>query len=107
MSETSNWPGDFQRNPKIYHHAYLHLRELSEQIKRTINSEIRNKKVKILDVGCGNKPYYPFFEKVAASYTGLDIYPGKKVDIISSAEKMPFKKNSFDVVVCFQALEHI
>lgn len=107
MVKESNWPGDFQRNPKIYQHAYLHLRELSEQIKRTIDKEIRNKKVRILDVGCGNKPYYPFFESVATSYTGLDICTGEKVDIVSSAEKIPFKKNSFDVVVCFQVLEHI
>jgi SAM-dependent methyltransferase len=107
MSETSNWPGDFQRNPQIYHHAYLHLRELSEQIKKTIKAEIGNKKVRILDVGCHNKPYYPFFEGVAKSYIGLDVYPGEKVDIISKAEKIPFKENTFDVVVCFQVLEHI
>jgi SAM-dependent methyltransferase len=107
MTKAYDWPGDFQRNPHIYHHAYLHLRELSEQIKKTINAEIGNKKVRILDVGCGNKPYFPFFEGVAESYIGLDVYAGEKVDIISPAEKIPFKRNSFDVVVCFQVLEHI
>jgi len=103
----TNWPGDFQRNPPIYRHDYLLCKELSGQIKKFINLGIKHKKVKILDVGCNYKPYFPFFEGLSKSYIGLDIHAGKYVDVVAKAENIPFKDNTFDVVLCFQVLEHV
>lgn len=61
-------------------------------------------KGRLLDVGCGNKPYQRIFAKKVTEYLGLDKTVG---DIHGSALDMPFKKNTFDTVLSTQVLEHV
>jgi len=64
-------------------------------------------KGKVLDIGA----WYPagcpkrFFD----DYTGIDIQPGKAVDYVMSAYDISkkFEKESFDVVLCMNVLEHV
>jgi SAM-dependent methyltransferase len=60
---------------------------------------------RILDVGCGKKPYYPFFAPFAGEYVGLDL-ENPLADIAAHAEDMPLPDDCFDVVLCLQVLEH-
>ncbi len=39
-------------------------------------------------------------------YVGLDIQDGPGVDIVASAEKIPFPDKEFDLVFCLETLEH-
>jgi len=59
----------------------------------------------VLDVGCGPKPYYPFFA-TAAAYVGLDVPGNPAADVHGVAESMPLEDRSFDLVLCTQVLEH-
>lgn len=61
---------------------------------------------RVLDLGCGKKPYFQLFKE--SNYIGLDL-PNKNVfaDIYGNALFLPFKDNVFDVVLCSQVLEHI
>jgi SAM-dependent methyltransferase len=61
----------------------------------------------VLDLGCGQKPYLPFFAGVAGSYVGLDVFAGDQVDVVGEAASPPFADASFDVVVATQMLEHV
>ena len=61
---------------------------------------------RVLDVGCGVKPYYPWFEPYAAEYVGLDIAENEAADLQGTIESIPAEDASFDVVVCTQVLEH-
>ena len=61
----------------------------------------------VLDVGCGTKPLRRVtgaFEGV--THVGVDIYPGKNVDVVFDGERLPFKEASFDLVLYNSVLEH-
>lgn len=67
---------------------------------------------KVLDVGCGSKPYEDCFPLVSA-YIGIDVetsghdHENSKVDIFYDGLNIPFANKSFDSVVCFEVLEHV
>jgi ubiquinone/menaquinone biosynthesis C-methylase UbiE len=63
---------------------------------------------KILDIGCGIKPYRHLF--TSSSYTGIDIAGGghedraKTVDAYYDGHNIPFPNQSFDTIICTQVL---
>jgi SAM-dependent methyltransferase len=60
---------------------------------------------RVLDVGCGDKPYYPFFAARASEYVGVDAqHPA--ADLHAPVERLPVADESFDLVLCTQVLEH-
>jgi SAM-dependent methyltransferase len=57
-----------------------------------------------LEVGSyGSQAYSRFF----TNKVGLDIRPGKGVDVVGSVYDLPFKDNEFDIVLCMVVLEHL
>ena len=62
--------------------------------------------LRVLDVGCGDKPYLPYFA-TAAEYVGVDIDEGSRADLIGPVERLPVDDASFDLVLCVQVLEHV
>lgn len=95
-------------NPSIFRGNYLHLSKLKECLKKEINTNLKGRdNLKILDIGCGTKPYFSLFEKYKKEYIGIDMVEKKTVDIVSKAEKLPFLNNSFDVCFSTQTLEHV
>lgn len=61
---------------------------------------------RLLDVGCGERPYEPFFAGRVADYVGLDFVETRYGDLVGPAEALPVDDESFDVVLCTQVLEH-
>src|SRR5207244_395237 len=60
---------------------------------------------RVLDVGCGSKPYYPFFAPYATEYVGVDV-DNPAAELEGAVESLPAEDGSFDVVLCTQVLEH-
>ena len=65
----------------------------------------------LLDIGCGNKPYFQYFASSAEEWIGID-YPASpwehtRADIYADALFLPFKNCAFDTVLCTQVLEHV
>jgi SAM-dependent methyltransferase len=65
---------------------------------------------RLLDVGCGSKPYRSLFG--VAEYVGLDIdSPVSRqrdvADVFYAGKDFPFEPGSFDAVLCNQVLEHV
>lgn len=56
-----------------------------------------------LDLGCANSPYSQYFP----NRVGLDVSPGKGVDVIGDAHALPFEDGKFDVILCTEVLEHL
>jgi SAM-dependent methyltransferase len=101
-------PGEERRHPRTDDRHYLALAPLAEGLRRAVRERLAGRRdLDVLDVGCGAKPYLPFFEPVARSYRGLDSEPGPYVDDVGGAERLPYADASFDVVLCTQVLEHL
>jgi SAM-dependent methyltransferase len=67
-------------------------------------------KGRLLDIGCGSKPYKKLF--VVDEYVGLDIdseitRKRKIADQLYDGKVFPFSSNSFDSALCNQVLEHV
>lgn len=64
---------------------------------------------KVLDIGCGNKPYSIFFTNKSTEYIGCDISQSSEniVDFICPANSLCFNDSSFDTVFSTQVMEHV
>jgi SAM-dependent methyltransferase len=100
--ERASWPGRSQREPRRGQPGWIVRQPLADWL-RGEGAEAAGKRV--LDVGCGDKPYYPFFSN-AASYIGLDVQQNAHADLHGVAEAIPAEDASFDIVLCTQVLEH-
>lgn len=64
----------------------------------------------LVDFGCGNKPYYRFFQPRVEKYIGVDITQNlfNTVDVVlEKPNALPFENNSIDCVLSTQVLEHV
>jgi SAM-dependent methyltransferase len=78
-------------------------RWLREEAARAGGRDVRPR---LLDIGCGNRPYEPFFAPHVAAYVGVDI-GNPAADLEGSVESLPVADGSFDLVLCTQTLEHV
>ncbi|HYF31098.1 MAG TPA: methyltransferase domain-containing protein [Chitinophagaceae bacterium] len=66
---------------------------------------------KLLDFGCGRKPYQNLF--TVQEYIGVDMqhtghdHANSKVDVFYDGKTLPFANQTFDALLCSEVLEHI
>jgi SAM-dependent methyltransferase len=69
-------------------------------------------KGKLLDLGCGNKPYQKIYDEVCDSSVGCDVpfslHQKANVEVICFAEDTDkhFEHGHFDCIICTEVLEH-
>ena len=85
-------------------HKEEQLEKIKEILKTLTEKEINSK---ILDVGCGTALYSSFFK----NYTGIDPSKGMikqtKANVIQGqAENLPFKDDSFNIVISISAIHN-
>lgn len=92
----------FSRSDMYFLHYQSYHRDLFYAIKKYSKGDV-------LDIGCGNKPYEPLFEGLINKYIGCDIIQSNlnKVDVLSPANRIPLKDNSFDTIISTQTIEHV
>jgi 2-polyprenyl-3-methyl-5-hydroxy-6-metoxy-1,4-benzoquinol methylase len=61
----------------------------------------------ILEIGIGPGLVTNVLHQVGYKVTTIDFDPTLKPKIIASVTKIPFESSSFDLVTCFEVLEHI
>jgi SAM-dependent methyltransferase len=63
---------------------------------------------RVLDVGCGQRPYEKTFFAGAKEYIGTDYLTDRsRPDVVCSALHLPFAAGSFETVVSTEVLEHV
>jgi SAM-dependent methyltransferase len=99
------WPGADRREPRASSPTWVvraplaaWLRERAEALEREYG------RYRVLDVGSGIKPYYPFFERHVEAFVGVDL--GRDADLQGTVESLPVDDATYDVVLCTQVLEH-
>lgn len=89
-----------------YKHSYISPQRFASygyQVDEILNCDPR----KVLEIGIGNGFVSHVLRRVGLEVTTLDIDANLKPDIAASVINMPLASNTFDVVGCFEILEHI
>jgi SAM-dependent methyltransferase len=89
----------------IAHPDFLVYRTLFSDLKKAC----AHAHGRLLDLGCGNKPYEKMFAGHVSEHIGCDVVQSSdnRVDFICLATKLPFEDASFDTVICTQVIEHV
>jgi len=84
-------------------------------LERSLRAVAPQARGRLLDVGCGDKAYEPWFRPYVQSYIGVEhaatfarTAAGARggPDVIYGGATMPFRDGSFDTVLSVQVLEH-
>ncbi len=95
-------------NPQPWRANYLQLRALRAQLSARLAQRWQaTGGISALDVGCGERPYETLLAQYADHYVGVDTSAGPKVDVVASAESLPFAAETFDCVLCTQVLQYV
>lgn len=101
--------------------GFLEIHSIFESIKYLLNKyryDLQNKK--LLDIGCGSKPYLSLFKQINIEYKGIDFrsysnnysYELNKPDYYfkktydKDYKLTQFENDSYDIITAFQILEH-
>jgi SAM-dependent methyltransferase len=98
----AEWPGAERRDPPLGSPTYAVRAPLAAWLRDEAG---RARGARVLDVGCGPKPYFPFFEPYVAEYVGVDV-DNPAAELAGAVENLPVADGTFDVVLCTQVLEH-
>lgn len=91
-------------NKHTFSSPQRHIALLIKDLKSLSSSGSTKKKV--LDIGGGLVNRKELF-RTLGKITTLDLVPGKWVDVVGDAHKLPFPDRSFDYVTLFMVLEHL
>jgi SAM-dependent methyltransferase len=84
---------------------------VEELLLEAVLASVESASGRLLDVGCGAKPYGPLFSPCVESYVGIDLNPTPcsrdALDICADAASLPFPADSFHTVLCTEVLEHV
>jgi SAM-dependent methyltransferase len=98
---------DRRATPRFWHPDWLVLRDMARVLRGLIADPAAGLRgARLLDYGCGTRPYEPWFTAAAAQYRGADIDSAHEVRIRPDGT-LECADGEYDVVASFQVLEHV
>lgn len=90
-------------NTRFFHPQHI----VANQLLKFMDEHLpREQSLKVLDIGCGTKPYR--FLRNYREWYGVDVVEGPDIDeVISSVGEVALSRWDFDVAICTQVLEHV
>jgi ubiquinone/menaquinone biosynthesis C-methylase UbiE len=104
LRDAEGWPGEERRRPRPSTPQWAVRAPLAAWLEAQAREAGRG--YRVLDVGCGPKPYFPFFAERASEYVGVDVVAQPAADLVGRVEELPVEDGTFDLVLCTQVLEH-
>lgn len=96
----------FEKEQSFKNPIFLQLNFAIESVKSYFQSLPNDKKLTIVDFGCGQKPYEVFVNN--HEYIGIDIDKSNdKADIYADITNIPIDDGAADIVTSFYVLEHV
>ena len=102
--EARSQPRRRQPTVPVFYPDWLILRELAAHVKRSL-SEVGTGR--LLDLGCGEKPFLVYRPPNVTDWVGLDVPENPHADVHGYADALPFEHDSFNTVLCTELLEHV
>jgi SAM-dependent methyltransferase len=98
-----------KRNARFWSRSYLAYASMWPNIETAVGrakAALDGVSRKVLDIGCGQKPYADLFadcEYIGLNHSADDADP----DIVGTAISLPIASDSIDLAFCTQVLEHV
>ncbi|MCH7827424.1 MAG: class I SAM-dependent methyltransferase [Bacteroidetes bacterium] len=96
-------------HPTIFNSRWYSLKLLANEIKLFANNlSKRGNNLRLLDYGCGDKPYKELFNNVIDQYIGADLPFNNIAELtVTDDGKINCEDNTADIVLSTQVLEHV
>ncbi len=91
--------------PSISDPHYLVLRRRAQLFRQWIG-QLPDKEHRVLDIGGRYQPYRPLLQSKAGQYVALDVLPTQLVDVVARGEQLPFRSETFDLVIATGVFEY-
>ncbi len=95
-------------NPSLSHPMHIIRKRLFQSVRKYAPML----KGKMMDFGCGTKPYQPLFTGIS-EYIGVDFegeghsHKNESIDVFYDGKRLPFPDEYFDSVLSTEVFEHI
>lgn len=105
-------PLDFSKVPKEFNPSIFHpFFFIRKGLLKGIAQHAEKIQGKLLDFGCGSKPYQSLFQ--VDEYIGVDYensghtHINEQIDVFYDGKHLPFENNYFDAILCSEVVEHV
>ena len=99
--------GDRRASPRIWDADWHVLRNLAIAVRALLaDPRLRLTGARVLDFGCGSRPYERWFRAAGAHYQGADIQGDPEIRVLADG-RLDASDAQFDLVASFQVLEHV
>jgi SAM-dependent methyltransferase len=93
--------------PRIWQPDWLVMREMARVLRELLaHPPLGLRGARVLDFGCGTRPYERWFAEAGAHYRGADIDGAHEVRILADGT-LDCRDGEYDLVASFQVLEHV
>jgi SAM-dependent methyltransferase len=91
------------------HPAFWVYRRIRQAVATAARTHAKGR---LLDIGCGSKPYEDLFRGSVTRHVGLEPavtagYGANRADVVADAAAVPLADASCDTVLCTEVLEHV